>query len=560
MGETRLRKRYTTHSSHRIRHIGPKAATVVFLLLIACLFGSYIKHNQHVYLTQVSALQKKLAYDQSNGIATDKLRPLQNHLSALKQDRIGPFPVRWFPRLGGATHQLKQLQKQSKTMWSDALTVKENQALAALSHLKKTEGTNFSGEKKQYETALQKAHTPLSYANLTKKWTTERKNWLVEKKKALTAMSNLQKTEGAHFNSKRTQKALKKVHAPQDYTNLAKKWTGERKNWLEQEAKLKKISGGWTDQHPADIVQQENKLADLLKELSSHPSDAKKGNEVQTQAKQYLQMTPSEQIKQHAEIKGKLQSTITTLKQDEAPPVSANQWLFNDDITNYISARAGRVSMAVYDEKNGHIYLYHPDLRFDTASIVKASIMADLLYKSEKSGHSLTEQEKSLMVPMIEKSSNSAATALWNKAGGAKGIETILDQAGMAQTVPGQDGEWGLTKTSALDQVKLMRLFAYPNSVLGTAQREYGLHLMENITSWENWGVSNGIPAAATVALKNGWLPYPAKWWINSIGYVSGAGRNYVIAVLTGGNPSEKYGIQTIDQLSDMIWSQLGGQ
>jgi hypothetical protein len=84
---------------------------------------------------------------------------------------------------------------------------------------------------------------------------------------------------------------------------------------------------------------------------------------------------------------------------------------------------------------------------------------------------------------------------------------------------------------------------------------------MENITPSQRWGVSAGVPAQVTVALKNGWLPLNqagTDWQINSVGWVSGLGRNYLIAVLSTGNPAEQYGIDTIDQLSAAVWSHLG--
>lgn len=91
-----------------------------------------------------------------------------------------------------------------------------------------------------------------------------------------------------------------------------------------------------------------------------------------------------------------------------------------------------------------------------------------------------------------------------------------------------------------------------------TPERDYGLNLMEHVTSWEDWGVSAGVTPDATVALKNGWLPYPNTWWVNSIGYVDGDGRNFVIAILTGGNATEQYGIQTDGTISQMVWDALG--
>jgi hypothetical protein len=41
---------------------------------------------------------------------------------------------------------------------------------------------------------------------------------------------------------------------------------------------------------------------------------------------------------------------------------------------------------------------------------------------------------------------------------------------------------------------------------------------------------------------------------VNSVGWISGDGRDYLAAVPTTGNPAELYGIDTIDQLAAMIW------
>jgi len=63
-----------------------------------------------------------------------------------------------------------------------------------------------------------------------------------------------------------------------------------------------------------------------------------------------------------------------------------------------------------------------------------------------------------------------------------------------------------------------------------------------------------------TVALKNGWLPLNdanTDWQVNSVGWVHGGGRNYLIAVLSTGNPTENYGIDTINGLSSRVWSAL---
>jgi hypothetical protein len=44
---------------------------------------------------------------------------------------------------------------------------------------------------------------------------------------------------------------------------------------------------------------------------------------------------------------------------------------------------------------------------------------------------------------------------------------------------------------------------------------------------------------------------------VNSIGYVSGAGRNYVFAILTDSNPDEVYGEGTINAVASLVFDTL---
>jgi Beta-lactamase enzyme family len=158
---------------------------------------------------------------------------------------------------------------------------------------------------------------------------------------------------------------------------------------------------------------------------------------------------------------------------------------------------------------------------------------------------------------MIEFSDNDAATSLWNDVGGAVGVAAFNRLIGMPNTVPGPGGFWGLTTTTSLDQVQLMQAVAYPNAVLSATSRGYIESLMENVTPSQRWGVSGGVPAGVTIALKNGWLPNGAGWEINSIGHVVGQGHDYVIAVMTSDDPSMGYGISTVEGVSSLVWPGL---
>jgi beta-lactamase class A len=164
---------------------------------------------------------------------------------------------------------------------------------------------------------------------------------------------------------------------------------------------------------------------------------------------------------------------------------------------------------------------------------------------------------------MIEASDNDAATSLLAKVGGPDALARFDESAGMTDTVPsrlalipGTDlPGWGLTKTTALDEAVLVARFAYPSRVLDSNSRSYGLSLMEHIEAGQNWGVSGGVPTGTTIALKNGWLPVGTTGWqVDSIGWVNGHGRNYVLAVLISGNPTEAYGIDTIETIARAVY------
>ena len=101
------------------------------------------------------------------------------------------------------------------------------------------------------------------------------------------------------------------------------------------------------------------------------------------------------------------------------------------------------------------------------------------------------------------------------------------------------------------------------DALLSAADRGYALQLMEDVTPDQRWGVSGGVGPRATVALKDGWLPLNeagTDWQGNSIGRISGGGRDYLVAVLTTGNPTEQYGIDSIGRLSAIIWKSMGGR
>jgi beta-lactamase class A len=232
---------------------------------------------------------------------------------------------------------------------------------------------------------------------------------------------------------------------------------------------------------------------------------------------------------------------------------------------SYASQRAGTILAAVYDVKTGQTWLLGQGRPQPEASVIKLDIIEALLAQRSVG---LSTANRSLARQMIQDSDNAAATGLWHAAGGAAGLQAFNEAAGLADTTPSSCVQcadfpwpgWGLTTTVPADQIMLLKELIEPGTLLTSAERSYALSLMENITPSQRWGVSGGVPAHVTVALKNGWLPLNnanTDWQINSVGWISGDGRDYLMAVLSTGNPTEQYGIGTIDQLAAIVWKAM---
>ena len=220
------------------------------------------------------------------------------------------------------------------------------------------------------------------------------------------------------------------------------------------------------------------------------------------------------------------------------------------------SARRGRVStvaVAVDDPGMELVCWLNRFSRFDSASVVKVTILGALLRKVEDQHRYLTATETARARAMITRSDNNAASALWAELG-RRYLQHFLNVARMAHTVLGPGGFWGLTQITANDQVVLLRLLLNGNAVLNAAARSYALRLMAEVIPAQRWGVPAGAPISLTVHVKNGWLPLAThRWRIHSIGGFTGHGGGYSIVVLTQDNPTMTYGITTVQAIAQAI-------
>lgn len=221
-------------------------------------------------------------------------------------------------------------------------------------------------------------------------------------------------------------------------------------------------------------------------------------------------------------------------------------------VSQALTAAGGSVSVAVFDAVSGRSWSQDDRTGQVEASISKLQILGAWL-RDQQAGRSRTPAIAADLRAMIASSSNTAADALFGVVG-RSGLTAFTAQLGV--TVGGERSRhFGLDTTSAADQVTIMKAYAYPNAVLTDASRAEAEALLANVEDDQHWGVSAGVPAGVDVDLKNGWLPLHRGWVVNSVGHVSGAGHDYVVAILSSGNVTEQAGIDRVQRVSAAVWA-----
>lgn len=205
-----------------------------------------------------------------------------------------------------------------------------------------------------------------------------------------------------------------------------------------------------------------------------------------------------------------------------------------------------RVSVAVLEPRNGRRAVYGSRVHI-TASLAKVNILAALLLRAQRERRSLTRWEKSTAASMIQSSDNDSAGALWRRIGGGPGLTDANKTLGLTSTQAGPGTHWGLTRTTAADQLALLTAVFADHSPLNRASRHLIQTLMGRIDADQDWGVS---AAGSRWQLKNGWVQrsHSQRWAINSMGRVKAHGITFYLVILSHGSRSMSRGISAVER------------
>lgn len=220
----------------------------------------------------------------------------------------------------------------------------------------------------------------------------------------------------------------------------------------------------------------------------------------------------------------------------------------------------GDFAVAVLDRRTGQRYAYRGSVKYDTASIVKVQILACMLLRAQDAGRAPTAAEMKLARPMIRLSDNNATTSLYRRIGGKTAVTRCNKRLGLTQTVV--NSRWGLTRTTAADQVVLLSELVDTRGPLSASSRKTAFTLMSTVSSTQDWGVPVLARKGEIFTVKNGWDTRSADgglWAVNTIGRITtkNGSVDVSVAVLTRRNKTMSAGVTLVEKVAKLTRKHL---
>lgn len=227
-------------------------------------------------------------------------------------------------------------------------------------------------------------------------------------------------------------------------------------------------------------------------------------------------------------------------------------------ITAYVERYGGHLAVAAVD-RQGTAAVTVGAKRFETASIVKVNILAALLLRQNPPGKALSSDIRRMAEAMIVSSDNDAAVALWQRIEGSRGLAAANRALGLRETKPNK--HWGLTTTTAADQLRLLTALTSPTGPLTPPDRTFIMGLMNKVVPEQRWGVTAARePGNRSIYVKNGWDTVDVdggRWLVNSIGRIVEARHDWLIAVLSDHHVSQKEGIRVVEKTATYVLKEM---
>ncbi len=224
-----------------------------------------------------------------------------------------------------------------------------------------------------------------------------------------------------------------------------------------------------------------------------------------------------------------------------------------------IAANNDKLGLALLDLRTGGRFDFRGDYASQLASAAKPFIVSMAMRKN--GGPNLPQPQADQAAHAIEHSDNDAADALFEWAGRRPAFDELVADAKLTATHsdPAKDF-WSWCWTSPEDLVAFTQGLLSGTPALTAPERSYLLDLMSKVQDDQAWGVGQPRSAEVKVRLKNGWVKFESTdklWAVNSFGHVQGAGRDYILAIMTR-TPDFETGRELTSELGTWVFNVLG--
>ncbi len=202
----------------------------------------------------------------------------------------------------------------------------------------------------------------------------------------------------------------------------------------------------------------------------------------------------------------------------------------------WIRGRAGVASFAVVNS-NGRLSGFDYNEQYVTASVVKAMLLVGYL----RTHDTVSAADRATLTNMIEVSDNDAATAIYRIVGDS-GLYAVAKAAGMQHF--SVSSSWGHAILTPADQA---HFFYIMDSLIPRWHVAFARGLLSGISAGQSWGIpAVARPLGWQVFFKGGWRGTSRGQLVHQIARLEKGDTRIAIAVMTDGDPSMSYGIDTI--------------
>jgi Beta-lactamase enzyme family len=205
---------------------------------------------------------------------------------------------------------------------------------------------------------------------------------------------------------------------------------------------------------------------------------------------------------------------------------------------HYLRRRRGEIAFAV--RTANAFYGNRPDRQMWSASVLKAMLLVAYLDQPRVARRALNARDRSLLHPMITRSSNDPANTL-DELIGARGLRALAVRVGMTHFAAAAP-IWGESEITARDQT---RFFLHIERYVVPRHRAYAMHLLASVVRSQRWGIGAVAPKGWRLYFKGGWGSGTGLV-DNQVALLTRGCVRVSIAVLTMYDGSHTYGKQTL--------------